>query len=658
MMPMHSRRFAGTRRFTEATRHRRRGVVAVKVAILSVLLIGFVALGVDVGLMYNARQELIRATDASVVAAAGTLAQAGTGAQAEELARRAGAECAERNLVAGDGLTLKPEEDIEFGQAEQPGPGLPFAFATDVTPFNAVRVTGRRTASAPDGPIRLYFGAIFGRLFTEYTWQSVAVMKPRDIAIVADTSNSHNNDSELRSYQDTDINLWEAWSSTFERGDWSSFGDTTDPRTFGWGWGFFKSGGRGYGSQAQRYLDGDTYDPNADPGLVSLPYAASPFGSEHWSPATADYAALQTYLVSKPIPYAGKFDDPSSEVGVLLHDTTVFPKRRTNWKNRLAVVTGYADWDSGKPESAVATDPKPWHVVARPGASVGNGDDIVDDFEVVWDGADRPAIGNRTPDEMKALWEDYTTYVSSTSRDTSTMLQGNPDFRFKVGIKTFFNFLLDRHPTNSEFPEFAESDAQPMLAVKDAMDSLSTTLSAERKDLVSLETFGTTAVHRVDLTDDVGSVAVTLRALQAGHDDGFTNIGGGLRLAIESLTGPLARPRSTARKVIVLLSDGEPTAFEAFDENGDITVTSGRSGVRLEQAKDYARAMAERANENGIILYAISVGAAANQDFLVELAGKTGGKHFHAEGEIEEYAAALKEIFSNIADIRPVELVQ
>ena len=48
---------------------RRRGVVAVLVAVILVTLLGFAALTVDVGAMYNARAELQRSADAAALAA-------------------------------------------------------------------------------------------------------------------------------------------------------------------------------------------------------------------------------------------------------------------------------------------------------------------------------------------------------------------------------------------------------------------------------------------------------------------------------------------------------------------------------------------------------------------------------------------------------------
>ena len=49
---------------------RRRGVVVVQVAVLLTVLLGFVALTVDVGLMYNTKAELQAAADAAALAGA------------------------------------------------------------------------------------------------------------------------------------------------------------------------------------------------------------------------------------------------------------------------------------------------------------------------------------------------------------------------------------------------------------------------------------------------------------------------------------------------------------------------------------------------------------------------------------------------------------
>lgn len=107
-----------------------------------------------------------------------------------------------------------------------------------------------------------------------------------------------------------------------------------------------------------------------------------------------------------------------------------------------------------------------------------------------------------------------------------------------------------------------------------------------------------------------------------------------------------------------MLSDGHPTAYEAIGADGSVYNETGGSEAAVAEAKRRAVEQAELARDDGIGIYAVSVGALADQEFLGLLADITGGKHFHAEGNIEEYSVRLKEIFATIAEIRPVALVE
>lgn len=134
-----------------------------------------------------------------------------------------------------------------------------------------------------------------------------------------------------------------------------------------------------------------------------------------------------------------------------------------------------------------------------------------------------------------------------------------------------------------------------------------------------------------------------LTQIQAGHYDGSTNIGGGIQRAIDELSSD--RARSTARKVIVLLTDG--------------VANIGNSGQNSESAgADYALDRAQVAADLGYTLFAISVGAGADIELMEQIAEIGGGEHFHAAGTIEEYSDALSEIFIEIGGRRAVELIE
>lgn len=638
--------------------------MAVTVVLLSVVLIGFVALSVDLGMLYNAKQELKRATIAAALAGATSLSQSGG---AMEAAVAAAMLCAENNEVTKDGLTLL-ESDIVFGTWDAETE----VFTPNEADVEAVHVVGRRVdGSSADGAVDLFFASIFGINSADITAEATAVMRPRDMAIVADLSNSHNNDSELRSLRNTQINLHAVWDGLFERGEWPGWSTTDEDairQSAGWGWGFFKRPGRGWGTK----LDPDStlYSPISDNGLVEMRYTALRTQREDWDPAAStDFAEMQLMLQAQG--YSGDFETPGTEIWAILGDHLgsgppgFRAMRFDNWANRVAIATGFAEWNSGIPGGRGEGNGEPQ----------GSGNRVLgdDDDEMVWNNT---IIGARTPDQMADIWREYT--QDYMYRGNTTMVDGSeggdPLFQFRIGIKTFLNFMLDRRPLASQTSEFAHSDApQPMQAVREAVWALADTMTVEMNDLVSLEIYGTTARNEVPLTNDHDSVPrrlwdpATRDGMQAGHYDGYTNVGGGIRLGRLSLTGGNARPNAT--KVIILLTDGRPTAWDELEPPGpdgvpvepdpdDPNTALPTQPGRLEIARQYAIQQAEWARNEGIRIFAVSVGVEPDDEFMQELARITNGRVFRAVGDIDTYSAALRLIFEQIATLRPVTLVQ
>ena len=73
----------------------------------------------------------------------------------------------------------------------------------------------------------------------------------------------------------------------------------------------------------------------------------------------------------------------------------------------------------------------------------------------------------------------------------------------------------------------------------------------------------------------------------------------------------------------------------------------------------FSSAGARAEGQEGIRIYAVSLGVSADVGLMDEIAEVTNGRHFHVEGDsIEDYAAKLIQVFEEIAVIRPVTLVQ
>lgn len=597
---------------------RRRGVVAVKVAVLALVLLGFTALAVDMGAIYDAKAELQRTADAAVLAAAEGLVTAGD-AEPTVLALSRAVEYAANNTVWGQPMELDPATDVTFGRASyNPATGgYDFTASSDMP--DAVQVCVRKTADSPNGAFGLYFASVLGVDSVDLSATATAMTVPRDIAIVADLSDSHNDDSELRHYQDIQINLHEVWDALpggidDSPGLWAEYPEygPDDPQAAGPGWGYMKA--MGYGTEPIT----SSYDPTADPGLIPLPIGLN------WNDA-----ALNTYLSN----FAGLGYSPEER-------NTINSRTSGSWQLRVAVALGLARWDSGITygEEVPPEQRGLWERLEVPPDQAGDGDALVEAGELVW----VEAIGERSLAESQDIWLNY---VQGYMRSTMTeMYEANHEFRYRFGIKTFINYLMERRPSHSETPELADTPAQPMQAVKDSVQHMVELLDTlGTNDQVSLEIYGTTAHHRVPLTQDFLSVGDHLNGMQAGHIDGWTNMGGGMFKAIEQLTGELARP--AAKKVMLLLTDGYANVTEA-GATGDYP-----------GGEAYARQQADAAVELGIQIFCISVGSYSDTALMADIAEVGSGEHFHAEGAIDQVSDQLDAVFQTLGGLRSVTLI-
>lgn len=591
---------------------RRRGAVAVQVAIAMTVMVGFAALTIDVGAMYNAKAELQRTADAAALAAAAMLGEYQTGAP-QEAARDRAVEFAAANGVWGQSMFVDRQSDVTFGRAVFDPSSSKYDFVPTQNMPDAVRVTVRMTEDSANGPLSLFFASIFGTDSTELSADAIAMMVPRDIAVVADLSGSHNDDSELRHYQMIDINLHEVWDD-FPGGiddspsEWAGLGyDPDDPQAAGPGWGYMKE--MGYGTHPIQ----SNYDPTTDQGLIKLAY------NQNWNDAH-----LEAYLAS--FAAQGYSADEIDAIMSRAHDSD------GAWKYRTAVALGLARWDSGMPDGL-------WDRLGIDPADAGNGNDWVGSGEVVW----LEQFGDRSLASSETIFYNY---ISGYMNKTWTKLyQANNDFKYEYGVKTFINYLLERRPYHSHTPEFADTNAQPMQAVKDATGHMMAVIeSLDTNDQVSLEIYGTTAIHEVDLTTDYQAITDRLTGMQAAYYESWTNMGGGITRAIEELSSD--RARSASRKIMILLTDGYANVTPE-GKTGDYA--GGRA---------YALDMAEEAAADGVRIFAVSVGAWADTDLMQEIAELGSGQHFHAEGTIEEYSEQLDDIFRLLGGQRPVELIE
>ena len=155
------------------------------VAICLPLFIIAAAFAVDVAYMQLTRTELRTATDAAARAGAKTLSMS----QSQSQAKAAAVAAAAKNKVAGVGLKLTNDQ-IEIGRGAQANSNSRFKFTLGGTQPNAVRVTGRRTATSAAGPVGLLLGRMLGVSTFEPVHIAASTQLDRDICLVVDRSGS------------------------------------------------------------------------------------------------------------------------------------------------------------------------------------------------------------------------------------------------------------------------------------------------------------------------------------------------------------------------------------------------------------------------------------------------------------------------------------
>jgi len=676
---------------------RRRGAVAVQVAIGLTAIMGFAALSVDVGMLYAAKADLQNISDSAALAAA---SQLGNFLAAEEqdksvieLATEAAIEYAQSNEVLGADFVLT-EDDIEFGWSTWDVYNEKYEFEAapeGVTAnINGVRITARRTNSHTNGAIDMAFAGVLGFNNAELEISATAILVPRDILVVGDLSGSYNDDSELRHYDDNDpdgINLYEVWQTLpsssangvllqawLDANPGMTVADAPDIY-FQIANGFFAELGSSAPGEVEVFGQttiNSSYDPTTDSGLVYLPWKTS------WTSGTlgaTHYNAMRNYLSGlgyndQEVRYImgdGSGSDSSvrsgDDDGQSFSSSEYSDKDR--YEYRVAVAMGLVYWDSGV--AGGLCDTMGW--------TNGSGG---------WGISASELVAKEDYPFPSGNWYEYVQYVRDANGGNKAYDELS-DIKYRFGPKTFVNFLLEDKAYNSETDVIHHAYANPLNLTKNALEVLmDDLLEVDSGDHVGLVTYGSYAkleypipcdssdvdcVAPVDLETNVTDVENMYRARQASHYASSTNIGEGLQFAMNCLNQEFdgydpgwnsspdfsgCQPRPEAQKVIVLLTDG----IANRDSEGGNTRPGGGS-YSTSNAETYAQQVSADAWDHyHMRVYGIGVGSGADMDLMDDVAenGQTE-EGYWANGTFEEIQDELEEIFQKIGGRRPIQLI-
>ena len=171
--------------------NRRRALVAVQVAVLLIVILGFGALSVDVGSMYNVRADLQRAADAAALAGVSVyttddmmrIRQGATGESAIAnlmlSARAIVDDISPLNPSYGSPLMVIEPYDMAGGWIDLTSGKSPIQQGGPAGDFLALQVVTRRTSDATNGPIEYFFAPVLGISVGNVTATAVAVFDDR-----------------------------------------------------------------------------------------------------------------------------------------------------------------------------------------------------------------------------------------------------------------------------------------------------------------------------------------------------------------------------------------------------------------------------------------------------------------------------------------------
>ncbi len=644
---------------------RARGVITVMVAAFLVLLLGFAALAIDTAVIAAAKRELTTSADNCALSTMRMLGNVSAETSLEELQVLADAYARQfmaENTVAG--MSLMPYQ-VMLGSAAPDGPrGRYMEFApvgSAASTYNAVRIGARLADEGSDDTrLRSVFGHLLGSDAYALERTAHVVLKPWNIALCVDGSNSMSYDSRLWQLRDIMDLRAEGFSSAQTNLDaiWQSYPKSPAPYSGyvasvhdnhpDWGpvYGAFMEGA-GYG-----VADADidlAYRPRSDDdGLLFLPIGAS------WDAASADGAAAGQAPRLTAVLEAQQYS--TAEIAAV---QTAGNGDEASWRRHAKVALGLIGWNSGKPDGDPGDRPR-WAVEGWPdlGGTGGAGDDVIDEAELV----DLPGVGQ--PPNL-GNWE---VYIDSV-RSYDFSIDGEPetdyaDFSYCYGAKTLTHFMVgplgfqdDNYPDLTQGFAITPSPIQPWHSTRASIAAFMGALGAfNSNDRIALLRYGTASSILMGL-QSTGNLAHINNALTADLPrHGATNTAGVLADAIALLASQEAfvqgewedanltalPPVTGGDPIIILLTDGLPT--RPCGQPGSPTCVEEATHAAMEQA--------EIAAGLGIKIHTISIGVSSDPNFGQALSAAgwppgAGGLHIHAEGGYIAQQDVMTAAFNN-----------
>ncbi len=184
----------------------RKGVISVLTGFGLIAIIGFVALGIDIGFIAYEKQRMQIACDAAALAAAMEITNAIETADAN-VGDVATYSLNQARIMASQVASLNSQHvdeqrDVQFGRRSFNSQSEKFEITWGESPANVIKVTCRRDnpdRTAPDARIHTFFAPILGRSAPDISVSAIATVESRDIVSVLDFSRSMNFDSYFNS---------------------------------------------------------------------------------------------------------------------------------------------------------------------------------------------------------------------------------------------------------------------------------------------------------------------------------------------------------------------------------------------------------------------------------------------------------------------------